>query len=98
MPYYETLRHVLYRSLPLVIHAEMKHYFLGHGALRKWDVQNFGRQEFDSNVLESTQLHRHVLHVPKVLLAHGVRVEPKRPYTADCAVAQELRSNRVTVE
>jgi len=43
-------------------------------------------------------LHGHVLHVPKLVLAHGVGVEPKRPYTADGAVAQELWSNHVTVE
>jgi len=76
----------------------MKHYFLGHGALRKWDVQNFGRQEFDSNVLESALLHRHALHVPKLVLAHGFGVEPKCLYTTDCAVAQEKRNNYVTVE
>jgi len=76
----------------------MKHYLRGHGAVREGDVQTFGREEFDSNVLESALLHRHVLHVPKLLLAHGVGVEPKRPYTADGAVAQELYSNQVTVE
>ena len=87
MSYYVSLRHVLYRSLTLVILAEMKHYFRGHGAVRKGDVQTFVRQEFDSNVLESALLHRHVLYVPKFVLVHGVGVEPKRPYTTDGAVA-----------
>jgi len=98
MTYYDSLRHVLYRSLPLVILAEMKHYFRGHSAIREWDVQTLGREEFDSNVLDSVLLHRHVLHVPKFVLADGVGVEPKRPYTADGAVAQELRGYQVTVE
>ena len=89
---------MLYISLPLVILAEMKHYFRGHGAVREGDVQTFGREEFDSNVLESALLHRHVLHVPKLVLTHGVGVEPKRPYTTDGAVTQELRINQVTVE
>ena len=87
MSYYDSLRHVIYISLPLVILAEMKHYSRGHGAVRKGDVQTFGREEFDSNVLESALLHRHVLHVSKLVLTHGVGVEPKRPYTADGAVA-----------
>jgi len=65
----------------------MKHYTRGHGAVRKGDVQTFGREDFNSNVLESALLHRHGLHVPKLVLAHGVGVEPKRPYTADAAVA-----------
>jgi len=56
----------------------MKHYYRGHGAVRKGDVQTFVRQEFDSNVLESALLHRHVLHVPKLVLTYGVVVEPKR--------------------
>ena len=64
MSYYDSLRHVLYRSLPLVILAEMKHYFRGHGAAREGGVQIFGREEFYPNVLESALLHRHVLHVP----------------------------------
>jgi len=76
----------------------MKHYSRGRGAVRKSDVQTFGREEFDSNVLESALLHRHVLHVPKLVLEHGFGVEPKRPYKADGAVALELRSNQVTVE
>ena len=76
----------------------MKHYSRGHSAVRKGDVQTFGREEFDSNVLESAVLNRHVLHVPKLVLTHGVGVEPKRPYTTNCAVAQELRCNQVTVE
>jgi len=61
----------------------MKHYSRGHDAVREGDVQTFGCEEFDSNVLESALLHRHVLHVPKIVLAHGVGVEPKRPYTAE---------------
>jgi len=50
-------------------------------------VQTFGRDEFDSNILEPALLHWNVLHVPKLVLAHGVGVEPKIPYTADGAVA-----------
>jgi len=65
----------------------MEHYSRGHCAVRKGDVQTVGREEFDSNVLESALLHRHVLHVPKLVLAHGVGLEPKCPYTADGAVA-----------
>jgi len=76
----------------------MKHYFRRLGAVREGDVQTFDRDEFDSNVLESAQLHRHVLRVPNLVLAHGVGLEPKRPYTADGAVAQELWSNQVTVD
>ena len=87
---------MFYIELPLVILAKIKHYFRGHSAVRKGDVQNFGRQELDSNVLKSALLHRYVLHVPKLVLAHGVGVEPKRPYAS--AVAQELRRYQVTVE
>ena len=76
----------------------MKHYFRGHGAVREGDVQTFGREEFDSNVLKPTLLHRHVLYVLKLVLAHWVGVEPKRPNTADGAVAQELRRYHITVE
>jgi len=76
----------------------MKHYVRGHGAVLKGDVQSFGRQELDSNVLESALFHSLVLHVPKLVLAHGVGIEPKIPYTADGLVAQELRSYQVTVE
>jgi len=79
MSHYDSLRHVLYGALPLVILAEMKHYFRGNGVVREGDVQTFGREEFDSNVLESALLHRHVLHVPKLVLAHGVVVDSKRP-------------------
>jgi len=84
--------------LPQIILAKMKHHSFGHSAVRKGDVQNLGRQELDSNVLKSAVLHRHVLLVPKLLLAHCVWVEPKRPYATDCAVAQELRIYHVTVE
>ena len=61
-------------------------------------MQTFGRQEYDSNVLTSALLHRYVLHVPKLVLAHCVGVEPKLPYAKDGAVAQELRKYNVTVE
>jgi len=61
-------------------------------------LQTLDRDEFDSNVLEYALLHRHVLHVPKIVLADGLVVELKRPYTADGAVAQELWNNQVTVE
>ena len=63
MFYYDGLRHVLYRFLPLVILAEMKHNFRRHSAIREWDVQAFRREEIDSNVLKSALLHRHVLNV-----------------------------------
>jgi len=85
-----------YIDLPLVILAKMKHQFRRHSNVLKGDVQTFGRQGLDSNVLKSTLLQRHVLHVPKFVLAHGVGVEPKRPYAS--AVAQELRRYQVTVE
>jgi len=65
--------------LPLVILAKMKHNSCGHNAVHKGDVSTLGRQVLDSNVLKSAQLHRHVLHVPKLLLTHCVGVEPKRP-------------------
>jgi len=61
-------------------------------------MQTYGRDELDSYVLESALLYRHVLYVPKLVLTHSVGVEPKRPYTTDCAVVQELRSYQVTVE
>jgi len=76
----------------------MKHQSCGHSAVIKGDLQTFGRQELDSNVLKSALLHRHVLHVSKLVLAHGVGVEPKGPYATDGAVAQELRRYHVTVE
>ena len=97
MSIYGCLRHVLYR-LPLVIVAKMKHHLRRHSAVLKGDVQTLGRQELHSNVLEPALLHRHVLHVPKLVLANGVGVEQKRPYESDGAVAQELRNNHVTVE
>ena len=89
---------MFYIDLPLVILAKMKHHFRRHSAVRKGVVQTLGRQELDSNVLKSALLHRHVLHVPKLVLAHGFGVEPKCLYTTDCAVAQEKRNNYVTVE
>jgi len=76
----------------------MEYDFRGRGAVREGDVQTFGREEFDSNVLEPALLHRHVLHVPKLVVAHGVGVQPKRPYTAVGAVAQKLRRYQVAVE
>jgi len=89
---------MFYIDLPLVILAKMKHHSCGHSAVRKGDVQTLGRQEPDSNVLKCALLHRHVLHVPKLVLAYGVRVESKRPYATDGAVAQELWRYQVTVE
>ena len=86
---------MFYTDLPLVIHAKMTHHFRGHSAVHKGDVQTFGRQELDSNVLKSALLHRHVLHVPKLVLAHCVGVEPKRPYATEGAVAQELGDIRL---
>jgi len=76
----------------------MKHNFRGQCAVRKLDVQSLGRQELNTNVLKSTLFHRHVLHVPKLVLTHCVGVEPNRPYAMDGTVAQELRRYQVTVE
>ena len=78
----------LYRSLPLVLLAKMKHYFRRHSAVLEGGVQIFGRQKLDSNVVKSALLHRLVLHVPKLVLSHGFGLEPKRPYSSDGAVAQ----------
>jgi len=89
---------MFYIDLPLVILAKMKHNFRRHSAVLKGDVQNFFRQELHSNVLKSALLNRYVLHVPKLLLAHGVGVESKRPYASDGAVVQELRRYHVTVQ
>jgi len=89
---------MFYIDLPLVILAKMKHHFRRHSAVLEGDVQTLGRQELDSNVLKSALLHRHVLHVPKLVLAHGVGVEPIRPFASDGAVAQELLGYHVTVE
>jgi len=61
-------------------------------------VQTLGRQELDSNVLKSALIDGHVLNVPKLVLAHGVGVEPKRPHATDGAVAQKLRRYQITVE
>ena len=85
-------------DLPLAILEKMKHHFGRHSSLLKGDVQTLGLQELDSNVLKSALLHRHVLHVLKLVLTHGVGVELKRPYATDCAVAQELHRYQVTVE
>jgi len=89
---------MFYIDLPLVILAKMKHNFRRHSAVRKGDMQTFGRQVLDSNVLKNVLLHRHVLYVPKLVLTHGVGVEPKRLYATDGTVAQELRRYQVTVE
>jgi len=59
---------MFYIDLPLVILAKMKYQSCGHSAVLKGDVQTLGRQELDSNVLISALLHRHVLHVPKLVL------------------------------
>ena len=83
---------MFYIDLPQVIFAKMKHHF------RRHSVQTLGRQEVYSNFLKSALLHRHVLHVPKLVLPHGVGVEPKRTYAMYGAVAQELRRYQVTVE
>ena len=83
--------------LPPVINAKLKHHLRGHSAVCKRDVQIFGRQELDSNVLNSALLHRHVLQVPILLLTHCVVVEPKRPYAPDGAVTHELQRYHVTV-
>jgi len=76
----------------------MKHNFRGHSAVLKGEVKTFVREELDSNVLKSALLHRHVLHVPKLVLAHGVGVEPKRPNATDGAVVQKLCRYHVIVE
>jgi len=89
---------VFYIVLPLVIHAKMMHHIRRHSAVLKGDMQTFGRQEIHSNVLKSALLHWHVLHVLKLVLTHGFRVQPKRPYAMDGAVTQELRRYQVTVE
>jgi len=89
---------MFYIDLPMVILAKMKHHTCGHSSVRKGDVQTLGRQEFNSNVLKFSLLHRNVLRVPKRVLVHGVGVEPKRPYATDGAVAQDLRRYQVTVE
>jgi len=89
---------MFYIDLPLVKLPKMKHHFRRHSAVLKGDMQTLGRQEFDSNVLKSALLHRHVLYVLKLVLTHGVGVEPKYPYAADGAVAQELLRYQITVE
>jgi len=88
---------IFYVDLPLVILAKMKHHSCGHSAVLKGDVQTFGRKELDSNVLKSALLHRHVLHVPKLVLARGVDVGQKRPYATEGAVTLELWKYHVTV-
>jgi len=63
---------MIYIVLPLVILAKMKRYTSGHRVVRKRDVLTLDRHEIDSNILKSTLLHRHVLHVPKLVLTHSV--------------------------
>jgi len=89
---------MFYIDLPLVIFAKMKHKFRRHRAVPKRDVETLGRQDLDSNVQKSALLHRHVLHVPKLVLTHCVVVETKRLYATDGAVAQEFRRYHVTIE
>jgi len=89
---------MFYIDLPLVILSKMKHHIRGHSAVLKGELQTLGRQELHSNVLKSALLHWHILHVLKLVLAHGVRVQPKRSYAADGAVVQELWRYQVTVE
>ena len=76
-----------YIDLPLVNLAKIKHHFRRHSAVLKGDVQTLGRQQLDSNVLKSSLIHRNVLHVLNLVLAHGFVVEPKSPYASDGAVA-----------
>jgi len=89
---------LFHTDLPLVILTKMRHHSCGHSAVLKGDVQTLVRQELHLNVLKSALLHRHVLHVLKFVLAHSFRVQPKRPYATDGAVAQELWRYQVTVE
>ena len=89
---------MFYIHLPVVIFAKIKHHFSRHSAVLKGDVQTTDRQDLDSNVLKPALLHRHVLHVLKLVLTHGVGVEPKRPCATDAAVAKQLRRYHVTVE
>ena len=67
----------------------MKHHSFGHSGVRKGDVQTFGCEVLDWNVLKSALLHLHVLNVPKLVLAHCVGELSKRLYGTDGAVAQE---------
>jgi len=76
----------------------MKHHSLGLRSVSKGEVQNLGRYELVSNVLKSALLHLHVMYILKLFLTHCVKVEPKRPYATDGAVAQELRKYHVTVK
>ena len=75
-----------YGCLRLVILSKIKHHPRRKRAVLKGDVQTLGLWELDSNA------------VLKLVLTHCVRVEPKRPYAAYGAVAQELRRYHVTVE
>jgi len=66
---------MFYINLPLVILEKMKHQIRRHSVVVKWDVQILGHQKLDSNVLKSALLHRHVLHVLKLVLTRGVGEE-----------------------
>ena len=68
---------MFYIDLPLVILAKMKQHIRRLSAISKGNVQTPGRQELDSNVLNSALLHRHVLHVPKLVLPHGFGLSQK---------------------
>jgi len=46
----------------------MKYHFCGCRAVLEEDMQPFGRQELDSNVLKSPLLERHIIHVTKLVL------------------------------
>ena len=90
MSYYECLQHVLYRS-NTGNSCENEAPLSWLPAVRKGDVQTLGHQEFHSNVLKFALLHRHLLHVTKLILKHCVAVQPKRLYAREGAVAQELQ-------
>ena len=89
---------LFYIDLPPAILAKMKHQSCGHRAVLKAYVQTLGRHELHTNVLKSALLHWHVLHVVKLVLAHSVSVQPKRPYATDGVFAQELRIYQFIVE
>ena len=87
-----------YIDLPQVILAKMKHHSCGHIGVLKGMCRPSVIRHSILNVLKSALLHWHVLHILKFVLAHSVRVEPKRPYATDAAVTQELQRCQVTVE
>jgi len=57
----------------------MKHHLRRHSAVLKGDVQTLGRYEVDSNVPKSVLLHRHVLHVLKLVVTYCVSVSRNVP-------------------